>query len=126
MRQVYEERAANPGEARKVNELEEELKKTKQYYIKRIRELEERYKYGGAPPSKAHEEKQVAFAARDEAQAASVAMQDKLSALEQTNQQLVHKIKTLMRERNGLQAQLDQSVNDSRVMNADLSDVKDS
>jgi hypothetical protein len=47
MRQVYEQRAANPGEAKKVNELEEELQKTKAYYHKRIRELEEKYRYMG-------------------------------------------------------------------------------
>lgn len=45
MRQVYEDRAANPGEAAKVNDLENELQKTKNYYIKRIRELEDKYKF---------------------------------------------------------------------------------
>lgn len=45
MRQVYEDRAANPAEAAKVNELEMELQKTKNYYIKRIRELEDKYKF---------------------------------------------------------------------------------
>ena len=49
MRQVYESRAANPTEAKKVNELEDEIVKTKEYYHKRIRELEEKYRYGGAP-----------------------------------------------------------------------------
>jgi len=49
MRQVYEQRAANPHEAKKVNELEEELQKTKAYYHKRIRELEEKYRYMGPP-----------------------------------------------------------------------------
>lgn len=32
MRQIYEQRSANPSEAKKVNELEDELKKTKAYY----------------------------------------------------------------------------------------------
>jgi len=50
MRQVYEQRAANPHEAKKVNELEDELQKTKQYYIKRIKELEDRYRFGGPVP----------------------------------------------------------------------------
>mmetsp|Transcript_28695 Transcript_28695/g.38259 ORF Transcript_28695/g.38259 Transcript_28695/m.38259 type:complete len:139 (-) Transcript_28695:1297-1713(-) len=49
MRQVYESRAANPHEAKKVNELEDELQKTKTYYHKRIKELEDKYRYGGAP-----------------------------------------------------------------------------
>ena len=47
MRQIYEERAAYPAEAAKVNALETELQKTKNYYIKRIRELEDKYKFGG-------------------------------------------------------------------------------
>ena len=49
MRKIYEDRAANPHEAKKVNELEDELQKQKQYYIKRIKELEDKYRYGGAP-----------------------------------------------------------------------------
>ncbi len=49
MRQVYEQRAANPHEAKKVNELEDELQKTKAYYHNRIRELEEKYRYMGPP-----------------------------------------------------------------------------
>lgn len=52
MRQVYESRAANPTEAKKVNELEDEIVKTKSYYHKRIRELEEKYRFGGAPSQK--------------------------------------------------------------------------
>ena len=52
MRKVYESRAANPHEAKKVNELEDELKNTKNYYHKRIKELEERYRYGGSWPAK--------------------------------------------------------------------------
>ena len=46
---MYESRAANPHEAKKVNELEEELQKAKAYHHKRVRELEEKYRYGGAP-----------------------------------------------------------------------------
>lgn len=45
MRQIYEERAANPLEAKRVNELEQEIAKTKTYYQKRIRELENKYKF---------------------------------------------------------------------------------
>lgn len=45
MRQIYEERAANPIEAKRVNELEQEIAKTKTYYQKRIRELENKYKF---------------------------------------------------------------------------------
>ena len=48
MRQVYENRSANPTEARKVNELEEMMAKQKEYYLKRIREVEQKYRYGGA------------------------------------------------------------------------------
>ena len=52
MRQVYENRAANPGEAKKVNELEDEIKKTKTYYHKRIKELEDKYKFNAGPDKK--------------------------------------------------------------------------
>ena len=52
MRKIYKDRAANPHEAKKVNELEDELQKQKQYYIKRIKELEDKYRYGGAPTQK--------------------------------------------------------------------------
>lgn len=45
MRQQYEQRAANPHEAMKANELEAELQRTKAYYHKRIRELEDKYKF---------------------------------------------------------------------------------
>lgn len=45
MRNIYEERAKNPADAKKVNELENDLQKTKEYYIKRIRELEDKYKF---------------------------------------------------------------------------------
>ena len=45
MKQVYEDRSANPAEATKVNELEKELQRTKDYYHKRIRELEDKYKF---------------------------------------------------------------------------------
>ena len=45
MRQVYEERAANPHEAKRINELESELQRTKAYYHKRIREIEDKYKF---------------------------------------------------------------------------------
>ena len=46
---MYEQRSANPHEAKKVNELEDELKRTKTYYITRIKELEEKYRYMGPP-----------------------------------------------------------------------------
>ena len=52
MRQVYENRAANPHEAKKVNELEDELQKTKTYYHKRIRELEDKYKFNAGNDKK--------------------------------------------------------------------------
>ena len=54
MRQIYENRSANPAEAKKAYELEEDLKKTKIYYQKRIRELEDKYKFNaGKEPKKA-------------------------------------------------------------------------
>ena len=43
-RQNYENRAANPHEAKKVNELEDDLRKAKADYHKRVRQLEEKYK----------------------------------------------------------------------------------
>ena len=52
MRQIYENRAANPHEAKKVNELEDELQKTKTYYHKRIRELEDKYKFNAGQDKK--------------------------------------------------------------------------
>ena len=48
MRQVYEQRSANPTETRKVNELEDMMAKQKEYYLKRIKEVENKYRYGGA------------------------------------------------------------------------------
>lgn len=45
MKQIYENRAGNPAEARKVNELEQEVQRVKTYYQKRIRELEDKYKF---------------------------------------------------------------------------------
>lgn len=45
MRQQYEDRAQNPAETRKVHELENEVQRTKTYYQKRIRELEDKYKF---------------------------------------------------------------------------------
>lgn len=48
MRQLYEERSGNSGDSKRIKELETELEKTKSYYNKRIREIEEKHKYGGA------------------------------------------------------------------------------
>jgi hypothetical protein len=36
-------------DAKRVRDLEDELQKTKTYYNKRIREIEEKYKYGKVP-----------------------------------------------------------------------------
>ena len=58
---MYEKRSSNPNEARKVNELEEELQKVKLYYQQRIRELEDKYKFRvdkEPPKKKALESKQ--------------------------------------------------------------------
>lgn len=46
MKQIYEERAGNSGDSRLIKDLEDELEKTKSYYNKRIREIEDKYKYG--------------------------------------------------------------------------------
>ena len=46
-RQKYEQRSSNPAEAKRVNELEDELIKQKQYFTKRIKDIEEKYRYGG-------------------------------------------------------------------------------
>lgn len=59
MRQVYEQRSANPHEAKKVNELEDELKRTKTYYVTRIKELEEKYRYMGPPVASSKPEKVI-------------------------------------------------------------------
>lgn len=42
---MYEARQGRTPEAKKVLELEEELQKTKNYYNKRIREIEDKYKF---------------------------------------------------------------------------------
>lgn len=50
----YESKAGKTPEAKQVKQLEEELQKTKDYYNKRIREIEDKYKYGmGKAKSKA-------------------------------------------------------------------------
>ena len=46
IKQIYEERAGNSGDSRLIKDLEDELQKTKSYYNKRIREIEDKYKYG--------------------------------------------------------------------------------
>lgn len=48
MKAIYEERAANSGNMKMVRDLEDELEKTKSYYNKRIREIEDKYKFGRA------------------------------------------------------------------------------
>lgn len=54
----YEARAGNSGDSKLVKELEAELEKTKSYYNKRIREIEDKYKYGanktGPKSSRSH------------------------------------------------------------------------
>ena len=86
MRQVYEQRAANPHEAKKVNELEDELQKTKAYYHNRIKELEEKYRYGGAPPQKASANQQADTPLKSNAEVQE--LQDRVIELEQKNSQL--------------------------------------
>ena len=49
MKQLYDQRAGQSEEAKQVKVLEEELKKTKTYYNKRIREIEDKHKYGMGP-----------------------------------------------------------------------------
>jgi hypothetical protein len=43
---MYEERSGNSGDSKKIKELEDEIQQTKSYYNKRIREIEDKYKYG--------------------------------------------------------------------------------
>lgn len=43
---MYENKAGQTPEARKVKELEDEIQKTKTYYNKRIKEIEDKYKFG--------------------------------------------------------------------------------
>lgn len=57
MKQVYEDRAANPAEAAKVADLEKELQRTKDYYHKRIREIEDKYKFRINVPQEAPSDK---------------------------------------------------------------------
>lgn len=53
MKQLYDQRAGQSEEAKQVKVLEEELKKTKTYYNKRIREIEDKHKYGMGKAPKA-------------------------------------------------------------------------
>lgn len=43
---MYEKKGSQTPEAKQVKKLEEELQTTKDYYNKRIREIEDKYKYG--------------------------------------------------------------------------------
>ena len=89
MRQVYEQRAANPHEAKKVNELEDELQKTKAYYHNRIKELEDKYRYGGAPPQKTTANQQADTPLKSNmSQAEAQELQERVIELEQKNAQL--------------------------------------
>lgn len=45
----YEGKSGLTQDAKRVRDLEDELQKTKTYYNKRIREIEEKYKYGKVP-----------------------------------------------------------------------------
>ena len=55
---MYEDRQGNNGESKLVKQLEEELQKTKNYYNKRIREIEDKYKFGNAGPKIPKSQKQ--------------------------------------------------------------------
>jgi len=46
LKAIYESKAAKTPEAKQVKQLEDELQKTKDFYVKRIREIEDKYKYG--------------------------------------------------------------------------------
>ena len=66
---MYENKAGQTPEARKVKELEDEIQKTKTYYNKRIKEIEDKYKFGkvqpdSKPPTKPN--KEAAQRAREE------------------------------------------------------------
>lgn len=50
----YESRAGNSGDSKMVKQLEDELAKTKTYYNKRIREIEDKYKYGMGKKPESH------------------------------------------------------------------------
>jgi hypothetical protein len=53
VREQYEAKQGGKGpDAKRLTELEGELEQTKLYYQKRIRELEDKYKYGGATSAK--------------------------------------------------------------------------
>jgi chromosome segregation ATPase len=52
VRDQYEAKQGKGPDAKRVTELEGELEQTKLYYQKRIRELEDKYKYGGATSAK--------------------------------------------------------------------------
>lgn len=46
IKEGYEQRAGNSGDSKLVKQLEKDLQDTKNYYNKRIREIEEKAKYG--------------------------------------------------------------------------------
>ena len=52
MKNAYESRGAQTAEGRRVKELESENERIKAHYTKRIREVEDKYKFGNKrPPS---------------------------------------------------------------------------
>ena len=54
MKNAYEARGAQTSEGRRVKELESENEKIKAHYTKRIREIEDKYKFGNKRPPSAN------------------------------------------------------------------------
>ena len=72
-----------------MNELEDELQKTKAYYHNRIKELEDKYRYGGAPPQKTTANQQADIPLKSNmSQAEAQELQERVIELEQKNAQL--------------------------------------
>jgi len=75
--------------------LEEELQKQKAYYIKRIKELEEKYRYGGAPSVTQKPKPQG-----EDIQLRSKITQDEADNLYRTIAELENTVEQLTKERN--------------------------
>lgn len=105
MKQLYEKRQGQTPEAKKVKELEDELQKTKDYYNKRIREIEDKYKFkinpkepvraSSAKPTQEAQKKTVGFS-NEQAQV----MKEQIDQLTKERNLLAQKVVNLQTETN--------------------------
>lgn len=65
VREQYEAKQGKGPDAKRVTELEQELENTKQYYQKRIREIEDKYKFNKPSDKKGGKASTAAVVAKD-------------------------------------------------------------